>query len=120
MTPIDALAVARLVRLIGKDTITERPRVWVLMHAPRWMKAKTLLRCPWCLSVWLGFGWLAVRRLRWWRPMSEVLALSYVVGEMETLLVWLDVTREAAHEEELHTTGRVLYSDTGQELSTSE
>jgi hypothetical protein len=62
------------------------------------MKAKTLLSCPWCLSVWVGFGWLGVRRFRWWRPMSELLAMSYVIGEMETLLAWLDVTREAAHD----------------------
>ena len=113
----DVLAVARIVRLLGKDKITEPLRVRALMAAPPWMKLKTLLTCPWCLSIWVGGGMLIVRRRRAFQPLLDLLAMSYVVGEMETVLAWLDVTREAANEAKKDLSGRVLVGEHGQELS---
>ncbi len=45
-------------------------------------KLAVLTTCPWCASVWLAFGIVALRRLfpRWWGPVAEGLALSAVAG----------------------------------------
>jgi hypothetical protein len=50
---VDALAVYRLVRLVQRDTITNRPRAWLNdRYAGGWLMELTI--CPWCLSVWIA------------------------------------------------------------------
>lgn len=48
---------ARLTRLVTKDTITARARAWSMKvggDVDHWLP--TLLRCPWCMGVWVGFA----------------------------------------------------------------
>lgn len=77
---VDALAVQRLTRLVGEDTILEKPRDWVLENGPDW--ASDLLTCPHCLSVWLGAGAVAARKVapRAWNAVATALALSAVTS----------------------------------------
>lgn len=55
---LGVLAAARLRRLIGQDTITDAPRLWVLNHLPMraavWLAG--LLDCVWCLGMWTSAG----------------------------------------------------------------
>jgi hypothetical protein len=100
---IDALAVARLTRLVVGDTITEpvRERVleWVYRRAgdeqaapvtgwteyahtdPEAPKLATLISCPWCVSVYFGMGVsLARRYVPGWDLAAWALAASEVAG----------------------------------------
>lgn len=48
------LTVARIVRLIADDTITEPFREAVVRRFGPDSKITTLVTCPWCLSVYVG------------------------------------------------------------------
>lgn len=50
------LATARLTRLIMDDRITEKFRTWILRRAAKDSLRRYLLRCVWCLSMWMPFG----------------------------------------------------------------
>jgi hypothetical protein len=101
---VDALAVARITRLVVEDRVPfgklrERltSRAWKRAlddgeaHSIALTEGKSyvdgeepylveLLSCPWCASIWVGFGVLLVRRLPGWRPLAEVLAASEIAG----------------------------------------
>jgi hypothetical protein len=53
-------AVARLTRLVTKDTITAPARDWIEARAKKaggrklWGKVDDLVNCPWCVSVWVS------------------------------------------------------------------
>jgi hypothetical protein len=53
-------AVARLTRLVTKDTITAPARDWIEAKAKKaggrklWSKLDDLVNCPWCVSVWVS------------------------------------------------------------------
>ena len=93
MTPaldftVDALAVARLTRLVTEDTVPFGAlRDRILQRADEDSgglgspsKLAELVTCPWCMSWWIGFGVVVVRRSRWWRPVALALAFSEVAG----------------------------------------
>lgn len=105
---VDALAVARLTRLVVADTITTGPRDavirWAYARAGRagelgdreeWAspaevvnldrhppKLARLITCPWCAGVWVGAGVVVVRAVapRAWRPVARMLAVSEAAG----------------------------------------
>jgi len=104
-TVVDMLATARLARLIHADGITKPFRAWAFTrayggHRPstvpdqvppeQWPAADRddppfvagVLSCRWCVSVWIAFGVVAVRRCapRVWDPVARALAASYVTG----------------------------------------
>lgn len=80
MSPlVDALAVARLTRLVTTDLITERPREALSARSDF---LDDLLHCGWCTSMWCGLGVVAARRCvpKLWGPVATVLAYSEVAG----------------------------------------
>jgi len=83
---VDALAVARLTRLLQHD------EVWPVLEAreafERWAggtRWADLTSCPWCLSMWLGAGVAGARRLfpRAWPVVGRILAASATTGYLE-------------------------------------
>lgn len=85
---VGTLALARVTRLITADFIFDTPRRWVQAHAP-WRIAY-LLRCPWCLSVWLAPGF-ALTVVLWWHVVWVQVALGSLAGAHLTgLLALLD------------------------------
>jgi hypothetical protein len=87
-TTVDALAVARLVRLIQHDDI------WPIMETRQAYLAKVkgsrfgdLATCPWCLGFWMGtlVVVLRIRFPRGWSWIARVLAGSEVAGHMASL-----------------------------------
>lgn len=60
---IDAVATARIVRLIQTDSITAplRSRLLDLAYDHKADRVTELMQCSWCLSVWVGFGLVALR-----------------------------------------------------------
>lgn len=76
---IDALAVARLSRLVTTDTITSRSRLWL---AKRTDRLALWLACPWCISVWVAAAVVTATVLipAVWVYIAAVLAFSYVAG----------------------------------------
>jgi Protein of unknown function (DUF1360) len=78
----DALATARIVRLVQVDEIPvgkARELVLDLYGDKTW---SDLLRCNWCLSVWVAGG-VVLARHRWprlWSPLARILAGSQVAG----------------------------------------
>jgi len=107
---IDALAVARLTRLVTADAITAGPRDAAIRLAYRragrsadltemeeWgspgdaveadahpPKLAKLVTCPWCSSFWIAAGVIAARRVapRQWDRLARALALSHVAGKL--------------------------------------
>lgn len=78
---VDALATYRLTRLIVDDKITTKLRNTA---TNRWGQHGIgyLVNCPWCTSVWVGVGAVAVRRLfpKVWAPVAEAMAFSAAAG----------------------------------------
>lgn len=75
---IDALAVARLTRLVTEDTITEPLRERLSDRE----RLHYLITCPWCSSPYIAAGALLARRFApgLWDPLARVLAFSEVAG----------------------------------------
>lgn len=81
---VDGLAVHRLARLIVTDQIADplRARAMAAMHDRGWEWGKELLRCEWCVGVWVAGAVTAARVLapRAWRPAARFLAVADVAG----------------------------------------
>ena len=101
------LAVYRLCRLIGWDTITRRPRDWAIgaslsplkpydpdnpeqtcIRSVKRARLEEFLTCPFCLGFWLSLVAYVAWRLtpRETLVISSVLALSAAVGLLTTSL----------------------------------
>jgi len=84
------LALARVTRLINADEITDPMRIWVMHKTGVESTASYFVRCPWCVSMWLGLAsapfalWLADLSLWLWPVVA--LAGSHITG----LLAGLD------------------------------
>lgn len=103
-----AMAVARLVRLINSDTITDPIRVAVERRArdearsererARWSTFSYFLTCPWCVSMWVAFAtaWapLHLAHNQVVQYVAVALAVSYLIGVAATLLPDDDVEYE--------------------------
>lgn len=79
---IDIIATYRLTKLILEDKFTEDFREFIFEHFPNDHKLSYFIRCPWCVSMWMG---LAVFTLRRFYPetaniLSSALAASAVTG----------------------------------------
>jgi hypothetical protein len=80
---VDALATARLTRLLVQDSIFDRQRqrvqTWADAHVPVVSK---ILDCAWCSSVYVGAGVVVARRAfpRAWGAVAYALACSQVAG----------------------------------------
>lgn len=82
------LAAFRTWKLIGEDTILDRPRNWTLKQAFRVAGPKgkdyveTLLECPWCAGFWVSLAWWGAWEA--WPHAALIatvpLAISAVVG----------------------------------------
>lgn len=86
-TVLIGLASYRLWRLIAVDTITEKPRDWVLVRLPQWVD--DLVSCSWCAGSWLAFGvtWLTDATIGLRMPILVGLAASVLVGVLGS---WLE------------------------------
>lgn len=87
---VDALAVARLTRLVTEDTLppleTARAAAYRAVkarHGEDWAEG---ILCPWCVSVHLAVGVVVIRQLlpRAWSPAARALAFSYAAGWLNT------------------------------------
>ena len=47
-----SLALFRVIKLVGDDTILDRPRDWLSDRLG--YKFDELVTCPWCIGFWLG------------------------------------------------------------------
>lgn len=83
---VDALAVARLTRLVTEDTLppleaarSAAYRAVQARHGEDWAEG---LVCPWCVSVHLAAVALVARRVapRAWSTVARGLAFSYAAG----------------------------------------
>lgn len=120
---VDAIATARLTRLVVADAVTQPLRARIIRWAyerdgrnpheeavrylgpldarqhtaldvlmddlattdPHPPKLAVLVKCRWCVSVYVGLVVLVLRRHRWWRPLAEALIMSHVAGLAERL-----------------------------------
>lgn len=80
----DGLAAHRLTQLIVQDQIFDRPRARLnqAFHEAGWTWGNDLLRCPYCVSIWVGAGVVAARLVapRAWRHVARALAASDIAG----------------------------------------
>jgi hypothetical protein len=81
---VDALATYRLTRFVTADEITEEPRARLVAYLEDegLDGLAYLVRCPWCVSVWISAGVIAARTFtpRWWEPGARLLALAAVAA----------------------------------------
>lgn len=85
MALVLGLAGYRAWRIVALDSITERPRMWLLGRDGRvaeWLG--DMLLCPWCLGFWITGGMTFVVwqwwGLPWWLAVFMWLAASAVCG----------------------------------------
>lgn len=79
----DALAVYRLTKLVIDDKITEDYREAVFERfPPETTKIGFMFTCPWCISIWVGFGVVLARKIapEAWDATATALAASSVSG----------------------------------------
>lgn len=77
------MAVFRLTRLLTEDKVAEGLRARVAhRHPPEKGGVGYLITCPWCSSMYIGFGAVAARRFapRVWGPVASALAASAAAG----------------------------------------
>jgi len=99
---VDALAVARITRLVVEDRVpfgwlrarilkAEKRRIFESHECEGDLCTKhpghfestyveELLSCAWCASIWVGLLVLVARRLPGWRSLARVLAASEISG----------------------------------------
>lgn len=81
---IDALAAARLTRLVVVDDFppVKRARDWFLERVGEESTLGDLIGCPWCAGWWISAAVVAARWRfpRLWDPVARALATSLVVG----------------------------------------
>ncbi len=87
------LAAFRTWKLIGDDTILDRPRNWSMLGAFKLGGPKlkdyweTLIECPWCAGFWVSLLWWGAWYL--WPHGTLIatvpLAISAVVGFLGTI-----------------------------------
>lgn len=82
-------ATTRLTRLLTTDALLEPGRARIERRVPA--KVAYLIRCDWCMSVWVGF---AVFGLGWYAPDTAVWVVS---GALTASLVtgWLSLVAAA-------------------------
>lgn len=85
------LALARVTRLIVADKLTDFLRIWAYKRSRGGESYLTyFLQCPWCVSMWLGFGtaWVVWLVADWPGYLYPLVALagSYAVGVLATNL----------------------------------
>lgn len=73
------LAAFRVWRILGEDTILDRPREWFIRKVP-W--GEEWVTCPWCAGAWVSAAvWLAwVASPHWATIVAFPFALSAIVG----------------------------------------
>lgn len=86
------LAAFRTFRLIGYDTILNRPRYWFLRkeeaHDPEGRYKRELdifLHCPWCLGFWVTVAWWGAWQL--WPQQTTWFAVPWALSAFVGLLV---------------------------------
>lgn len=84
-------AVLRLTRLVTADTITGRLRAaWHHRFGPPSSDAGSFIRCPWCVSVWVGVPVVAAAALfgatPWFWGPALVLSYSWIAGVLGAAL----------------------------------
>lgn len=83
-------ATARVTRFITRDYLSRHLRIWVLKRWDEEHDIPTLLRCPWCFSVWAAAGVFSVAyfyghtaAFMW---ITGALSAAYVYGLVSSLL----------------------------------
>jgi hypothetical protein len=76
---LSAFALARMARLVTSDAIFDRPRERIKRAGT---KAALFITCPWCVSIWLAAGVVALIHFypHWWFYAAAVFTFSEVAG----------------------------------------
>ncbi len=83
---LGAFATHRITRLVTTDEVTRPWRERVEQTDPEGRLAY-FVTCPWCVSIWVGAGWLAVAAASPTLavPLAAVLAWSSVTGLLSSM-----------------------------------
>lgn len=95
---VEALAAARLTRLVTRDTLTERMRFTVdeLEAEGRVpLGAGEFVRCRWCVAAWAALVVGALRQSRPGRIVVRVLAVAQIAAWLTPPARWDDAQRAA-------------------------
>lgn len=97
---VDAFATYRLVRLAQLDSFPPARYLRELVDRRATGAIVELYECPWCLSMYVALGAVALRRWapRAWRPVALALAYSAACGlitEVQMLVTSLQRTRDS-------------------------
>lgn len=93
------LAAFRIYRLLGEDTILDRPRGWLLRLPTDWREGQRVpdsyrdkwgafITCPWCAGFWITLLWWAAWQI--WPHGTLVVAALFALSTIVGLLARLD------------------------------
>lgn len=98
-TALLALAAFRIFRLLGEDTILDRPRAWALrlgnwqegQRVPASYREKwgTFITCPWCAGFWISLAWWGAWLV--WPHGTLVAATPFAISAVVGLVAKLDL-----------------------------
>jgi hypothetical protein len=71
------IAVESLTEIVVHSELLQKPKTWIM----RCGFFRELLSCPWCTSIWIGFGVFAVVMLK-----VEVVLIPFVVSRLSNYL----------------------------------
>jgi hypothetical protein len=87
------LAAFRVWKLLGDDTILDKPRAWVVYGFRKWRGngtatyAEDFISCPWCLGFWVGLVWWGAYEL--WPHGTTVAAVPFAIAAIAALIACL-------------------------------
>lgn len=87
---IYVLALARVTRIVTRDTILDGARLTLIRLLGPGNPLVYFLSCPWCAGLWLALGtaWIPATLLLgwpWWAFLPLGLAANYVVAMLDQL-----------------------------------
>lgn len=83
-----ALAAFRVWRLLGVDSVLNRPRDWLVRDGDEYrQELDEFLRCPWCFGFWIGVAWW----LAWlvWPHAALVVSVPFAISAVSGLVAKL-------------------------------
>lgn len=76
------LAAFRTWKLVGEDTILDRPRNWAVKHGGEYVE--TLLLCAWCSGAWISIYWWIA--FQFWPHAVVAVAVPFAISAIVGLL----------------------------------
>lgn len=78
-----SLAAFRTWKLVGEDTILDRPRNAITKRSAY---VETMLECPWCAGFWISLAWWGAWEA--WPHITLVASVPLAISALVGIIAW--------------------------------